>query len=151
MIEWQWCKFEQLSVAELYAVLQVRQQVFVLEQACFYADLDGRDAQAWHLLGWQDKDGKRELAAYLRYFAPGVRFDEASFGRVLTAPAARGTGIGQALLGEAIRRADLLHPGQRFRIQAQQYLERFYTGFGFRPVGAQYVEDDILHIDMLRD
>ena len=150
MIAWQWSSFEQLSKADLYTVLAARQNVFILEQQCFYADLDGCDEGAHHLLGWREVDGRRVLAAYLRCLAPGVKFTEMSLGRVLTTEAARGSGAGRALLAEGIARAEALHPGQRIRIGAQQHLERFYGSFGFTACSEPYDEDGIRHVDMLR-
>ena len=150
MIEWQWCSFADLTNAQLYEVLAQRQQVFVLEQTCLYPDIDGYDLDAHHLLGWRTVDGKRVLAAYLRVLAPGAKYDEMSLGRVITTQAARGTGAGRALLERGIQEAEQLYPGHRIRIGAQQYLERFYAGFGFETVSAPYDEDGILHIDMLR-
>jgi ElaA protein len=150
MIEWQWQAFSDIPVADLYQVLYQRQQVFVLEQKCLYPDIDGYDQGAHHLMAWHTVDGKRELAAYLRCIAPGVKYTEMSLGRVLTAPSARGTGIGRKLLEQGIARAEALHPGHRFRIGAQQYLEKFYASFGFNTVTAPYDEDGIMHIDMVR-
>lgn len=150
MIEWQWQAFGQLPVADLYEALYQRQQVFVLEQQCLYPDIDGHDQDAHHLLGWMAIGGQRQLAAYLRCIAPGVKFAEMSLGRILTTEAARGTGAGKLLLAEGLRRAEALHPGHRCRIGAQQRLEQFYNGFGFQTVSEPYDEDGILHIDMLR-
>jgi ElaA protein len=150
MIEWQWLAFSDIPVADLYQVLYQRQQVFVLEQKCLYPDIDGYDQDAHHLMAWHTVDGRRELAAYLRCIAPGVKYTEMSLGRVLTAPSARGTGIGRKLLEQGIARAEALHPGHRFRIGAQQYLEKFYASFGFNTVTAPYDEDGIMHIDMVR-
>ena len=158
MIVWQWLTFDALPSADLYEVLALRQQVFVLEQQCLYQDLDGRDQAAHHLLGWQNIDGsdgkqghgKRQLAAYLRCLAPGAKYAEMSLGRVLTAPSARATGIGRQLLAQGIARAALQYPGHATRIGAQHYLERFYQSFGFQTVSAPYLEDGIAHIDMLR-
>lgn len=150
MTEWQWSAFADLSAAALYEVLRKRQDVFILEQTCLYPDMDGLDPGAHHLLGWRDMDGKRELAAYMRVLAPGARYDEMSLGRVLTAPAARGTGIGRELLAQGIAHAERQHPGHSIRIGAQQHLERFYAGFGFVTVSQPYDEDGIMHIDMLR-
>jgi ElaA protein len=150
MIEWQWRSFAELDTAELYAVLAARQQVFVLEQRCFYNDFDGLDQQAHHLLGWQVAGGQRQLAAYLRCLAPGVKYAEMSLGRVLTTGAARGTGAGRELLARGIEFACRQYPGHRIRIGAQAYLERFYQGFGFQTVSEPYDEDGIVHIDMLR-
>ena len=150
MIEWQWSSFADLAVADLYEMLALRQQVFVLEQTCLYPDIDGLDPSAYHLLGWRTADGKRELAATLRCLAPGTKYDEMSLGRVVTSPSARGTGLGRELVAQGIARAGQLHPGHAIRIGAQAHLETFYAGFGFRTVSAPYDEDGIPHIDMLR-
>jgi ElaA protein len=150
MIEWKWCSFADLSTAELYEVLAQRQQVFVLEQQCFYNDFDGLDQAAHHLLGWHSTGGRRALAAYLRCLAPGAKYTEMSLGRVLTTSAARGSGAGRELLARGIECAEREHPGHRIRIGAQAYLERFYQSFGFKTISAPYDEDGIMHIDMLR-
>ncbi|MFP5393125.1 MAG: GNAT family N-acetyltransferase [Gammaproteobacteria bacterium] len=148
--QWQCLPFDALPLADLYEVLATRQQVFILEQQCFYDDFDGRDQLAHHLLGWHVVDGQRRLGAYLRILAPGAKYAEMSLGRVLTAQAARGTGMGRELLRRGIAHAEALYPGQRIRIGAQLYLEAFYSSFGFQTVSAPYDEDGILHIDMLR-
>jgi ElaA protein len=150
MTEWQYCSFSELSNEALYAVLAARQNVFILEQQCFYADFDGLDLQAHHVLAWVDIDGQRQLGAYLRVLAPGVKYTEMSLGRVLTTKAARGGGIGRELLAQGIACAERLHPGHRIRIGAQRYLERFYQGFGFKTITEPYDEDGIMHVDMLR-
>ncbi|WP_229505809.1 GNAT family N-acetyltransferase [Massilia genomosp. 1] len=149
-IAWEWRHFDELSGADLYAVMASRQDVFILEQTCLYPDMDGYDQGAHHLLGWHTVDGARVLAAYLRCLAPGVKFAEMSLGRVLTTRSARGGGSGRALLAEGIARAERQHPGQRIRIGAQQHLAAFYASFGFATVGAPYDEDGIMHVDMLR-
>jgi len=149
-IDWHFSRFADLTPFDLYDVLAARQNVFILEQTCLYPDIDGYDLEAHHLLGWRDVDGKRQLAAYLRVLAPGAKYDEMSIGRVITTPAARGSGAGRALLEQGIAHAEALHPGHRIRIGAQQYLERFYASFGFETVSAPYDEDGIMHIDMLR-
>jgi len=150
MIEWQWCAFADFSNADLYTVLAARQQVFIVEQTCIFKDMDGLDEEARHLLGWTVVDGRRQLAAYLRLLAPGVKYTEASIGRVLTTPAARGTGAGRALLAEGTAGADRLYPGHANRIGAQLYLEKFYQRFGYATITAPYDEDGIMHVDMLR-
>jgi len=150
LIDWQFSRFADLTPFDLYEVLAQRQNVFILEQTCLYPDIDGHDPEAHHLLGWRSVDGKRSLAAYLRVLAPGAKYDEMSIGRVITTPAARGTGAGRALLDEGIRQAEALYPGHRIRIGAQQYLERFYGSFGFQTVSEPYDEVYIMHIDMLR-
>ncbi|MFM9435915.1 ElaA protein [Janthinobacterium sp. CG_23.3] len=148
--QWQWQAFEELSGADLYQALALRQNVFVLEQQCLYPDLDQLDQQAWHLLGWQQRDGRRQLAAYLRCLAPGAKYPEMSIGRVLTAAAARGTGSGRQLMQQGIACAVRQFPGHAIRIGAQHHLEGFYRGFGFATISAPYDEDGIAHIDMLR-
>jgi ElaA protein len=150
MIEWQRSSFAELTPADLYELLARRQQVFILEQTCLYPDMDGLDLEAHHLLGWRIENGKRELAAYLRILAPGAKYTEMSIGRVLTTPAARGTGAGRELLARGIEYAEHLHPGHRIKIGAQAYLEQFYQSFGFRTISEPYDEDGIMHIDMLR-
>lgn len=149
-IEWQWSSFEALSNRDLYAVLAARQNVFLLEQQCLYPDFDGLDLDAHHLLAWVTQDGERQLGAYLRVLAPGAKYAEMSLGRVLTTSAARGSGIGRALLAQGIAHAQALHPGHAIRIGAQLYLEKFYHSFGFDTVTPPYDEDGIMHIDMLR-
>ena len=150
MTDWQWRTFAELTSAELYELLALRQQVFVLEQQCFYNDFDGLDQQAHHLLGWREVDGKRQLAGYLRCLAPGIKYTEMSLGRVLTAKAARGLGVGRELIAHGIANAEQQYPGHRIRIGAQHYLEQFYASFGFQTITPVYDEDGIPHIDMLR-
>ena len=148
--DWQWSRFSELRPEDLYAVVRLRETVFVVEQQCPYIDADGRDPQAWHLLGWSDGQGGRSLVAYARIFEPGVRYDEGSIGRVVTAPEVRGTGLGKILMAEALRRLERLAPKQSVKIAAQRRLERFYLELGFRTVSAPYEEDGIIHVDMLR-
>jgi ElaA protein len=150
MITWQWLDFDSIPNADLYTLLRARQDVFILEQKCLYPDLDGYDQQAHHLLGWQTVDGQRQLAAYLRCLAPGVKFSEMSLGRVLTTPVARASGVGRQLMAEGLQRAQTLHPGHRCRIGAQAHLANFYASFGFQTMSEPYDEDGILHVDMLR-
>ena len=149
-VSWQWSTYEDLSRDDLYAVLALRQEVFIIEQQCIYPDLDGIDLHAFHLMGWAEPEGKRQLLAYLRCVHPGVKYAELSLGRVLTAPAARGTGIGRAMMAEALRQTERVYPGQPIRISAQLYLEKFYGGFGFVSTSAPYDEDGIPHVEMLR-
>lgn len=148
---WEWRAFHELSLAELYAVLRLRQSVFVVEQSCPYHDIDGSDDRAWHLLGWTPGgDDGPLLAAYARVFPPAVKFPEASIGRVITRHAARRTGLGRALMAEAVRRSEAVSPDADIRIGAQMHLERFYEEFGFRRASEPYDEDGIMHIEMLR-
>jgi len=147
---WQWSGFSELTPEDLYAVVRLREAVFIVEQNCPYPDSDGRDPNAWHLLGWEKRSSGRALVAYARIFEPGVRYDQGSIGRVVTAPDVRGTGKGRALMAEALRRFDSLAPGQPIRIAAQRRLEDFYLGLGFRTVSDPYEEDGIIHVDMVR-
>jgi len=146
---WQWSRFNELTTDDLYAVVQLRESVFIVEQNCPYPDADGRDLNAWHLLGWGQTPSERTLLAYARIFEPGVRYAEGSIGRVVTAPPVRGTGIGRALMAEALRRIESLAPGRPVKIAAQRRLEEFYLGFGFKTISAPYEEDGIIHVDML--
>jgi ElaA protein len=146
VIAWRFARFDELTPREAHDVFRLRAAVFVVEQACAFQDLDGRDPQCWHLLGI---DGDR-LAAYCRLVPPGVKYVEPSIGRVITAPERRRTGAGRALMREALARTEALWPGQALRIGAQLYLECFYAEFGFARVSEPYDEDGILHIDMVR-
>lgn len=149
-ISWQWSRFGDLSVHDLYAVVRLREAVFVVEQNCPYPDADGRDPDAWHLLGWHTAPVGRALVAYARIFEPGVRYAEGSIGRVVTAPDVRRTGVGRKVVAEALRRLEGLAPRERIKVAAQQRLEEFYAGFGFTTVSAPYEEDGIMHVDMIR-
>lgn len=146
-IEWSYLAFNELSVAQLYAVLELRSEVFVVEQACIFQDMDGSDAQAMHLLG--TKQGA--LVAYARCFAVGIKFAEASIGRIVTRPCARGSGAGHALVDNAITCLSPPECSQPIRISAQARLETFYRQHGFEKAGPLYLEDGIAHIDMLRN
>jgi ElaA protein len=149
-VTWECFPFSSISAADLYAAMQLRQQVFVLEQKCLYMDADGVDRVASHLLGWQRVDGRRTLVAYARLLPPRVKYAEASIGRVVSHPDVRATGIGRALMHEAIRLVEAAGWGTEIRIAAQMYLERFYESYGFRRVTDPYLEDDIWHVDMRR-
>jgi len=148
---WHWSRLPALAPADLYAVMALRQRVFVVEQSCAFVDADGFDLDAWHLLGWADGHAGRQLAAYLRVVDPGGKYPEPSIGRVVTAPARRRTGLGRALMAEGIARSAAAWPGRAIRISAQRQLEAFYAGIGFRTVSAPYDEDGIAHVEMLRN
>jgi len=138
--------FAALTVDELYAILTLRQEVFVVEQACAYLDCDGHDAGSLHL--WTT-DGPN-VVAYTRVLPPGEKFAEASLGRVITSKSARKTGAGRAIVARAIDAISRRYGAVPIRISAQRYLRRFYEDFGFRQVGDEYSEDGIPHIEMLR-
>jgi ElaA protein len=146
MIDWQWCELHELAVPQWYAVMTARSAVFVVEQSCPYLDLDGWDLRATHLIGWQGA----EVAAYLRCFAPGVKYAEASLGRILTPQAFRGSGLGRELVKRGLDRIDNDYPGAAVRIGAQSRLERFYLSLGFAIASEPYMEDGIPHIEMVR-
>jgi len=145
-ITWRFVPFDALTTRQLYEVLQLRSEVFVVEQACVFQDLDGADAQAMHLLG--TVEGR--LAAYARCFAAGVKYAEASIGRVVTRSDARGSGAGHVLMKQAIACLTQHWGPQAIRIGAQARLEPFYRQHGFATTGAPYSEDGIPHIEMLR-
>jgi ElaA protein len=149
-IIWQWAKFDELTPRELYEVVRLREAVFIVEQNCPYPDADGRDPQAWHLLGWVTDGPAKKLIAYARLFEPGVRYTECSIGRIVSAPEVRGAGFGRALLDEGLRRLESLAPRQAIKIAAQRRLENFYKEYGFRTISEPYEEDGIIHVDMLR-
>jgi len=149
-MRWQWSRLSGLAVGELYAVMVARQQVFAVEQQCAFLDADGLDLHAWHLLGWDAAAASPQLAGYLRIVDPGRKFAEPSIGRVLTVAAHRSTGLGRVLMNEGLARAAAAFPGRAIRIAAQQRLEAFYAGLGFRTVGAPFDEDGIPHVEMLR-
>ncbi|SHK99024.1 ElaA protein [Chitinophaga jiangningensis] len=146
-MRWEIKSFDQLTTAELYAAIRLRVEVFVIEQQCPYQDLDNADQQALHLMGY---DGENRLAAYTRLFNKGIKYAEASIGRVVTASFARGTGAGRALMEESIRQIYQQFGQQPIRISAQQYLEKFYTSLGFKTVSEMYLEDNIPHVEMLK-
>ena len=145
MIDWQWCELSSLTTSQWYAVMAARAAVFVVEQTCAYQDLDGWDLRATHLIGWRGE----EVAAYLRCFEPGVKYREASLGRILTTQGFRGGGHGRELVARGLARIDELYHSP-VRIGAQAHLERFYGSFGFVKDSAPYLEDGIPHIEMLR-
>ncbi|HEY5580847.1 MAG TPA: GNAT family N-acetyltransferase [Rhodoferax sp.] len=160
-LHWQWTSFADLRIADLYALLQLRSAVFVVEQNCVFQDLDGFDAQAMHLLGFAAGSAAgsasgsarlphQPLLAYARCFPAGVKFAEASIGRVLTAPDARGTGLGHELMDRAVRALGTQWGAQPIRIGAQAHLFDFYAAHGFVDQGRPYLEDGIAHLEMLR-
>jgi len=145
MITWICKPFSRLSADELYAILQLRSAVFVVEQNCVFQDADNKDQPSFHLMGWQDA----ALVAYTRLVPPGIAYDEASIGRVVTAITARGSGIGRMLMQRSIDECRKLFGEGVIRIGAQLYLKEFYTSLGFIPTGGIYPEDGIDHIQML--
>jgi ElaA protein len=139
---WQIKWFEELTLLELYAIHTLRERVFIVEQNCPYVDADGVDPKCRHLWGEQDN----AIHAYCRIVPAGVKFAEISIGRVITAPEARGTGLGKELMKRGIAACG---PGP-IRIGAQAHLEKFYGELGFVRASKPYDEDGIPHIEMLR-
>lgn len=146
-LTWRCLPFDALHARTLYRLLQLRTEVFVIEQACAFQDMDGADPACFHLLG-ETADGA--LLACARLVPVGLKFPEVSIGRVVSAQAARGTGIGHALMREAVRAAHGLWGAQPIRIGAQARLQAFYRQHGFEPASDIYLEDGIDHIEMLR-
>lgn len=145
MITWTIKKFHQLTPEELYKILRLRSEVFVVEQNCIYLDMDNKDFDCEHLMGWQ----KNQLLGYSRIVPAGISYVETSIGRIVSSPAARGQGIGRELLTQSIKTLYALHGKRDIRIGAQYYLKEFYSSFGFVQKGEIYLEDGIEHIEML--
>jgi len=155
-MDWRFAPFAELTPREVHDLYQLRAAAFIVEQNCVFQDLDGVDPQCWHLLGYSPEiggalqRGEGRLVAYCRLLPAGIKFAEPSIGRIVTAQALRGSGLGRELMGEALQRAEKLWPQHPLRIGAQRHLERFYEDFGFAASSAPYDEDGILHIEMLR-
>ena len=145
-ITWYHKYFNDLTTKELYQILQLRNEVFIVEQNCPFQDLDDKDFKCFHLIGF-DTDSQK-IMAYTRIVPAGVSYTEASIGRVVTSPQARGEGIGKVLMEKSIQLLEELYGGVPIRIGAQLYLKIFYESFGFQQVGEIYLEDGIEHILM---
>ncbi|WP_194766398.1 GNAT family N-acetyltransferase [Tamlana sp. I1] len=139
--------FEALSKQELYDVLQLRSEVFVVEQDCVYQDIDGKDQKAWHVLAY--KEGK--LVAYTRIFKSGIYFEESSIGRVVVAKNERKHKYGYQIMEFSINAIKTHFRESVIKISAQYYLKQFYTNLGFKAVGDTYLEDGIPHIAMFQN
>lgn len=147
---WRWSlkHHDQLDSAELYAILQLRSAVFVVEQTCVFLDIDGNDlvSEVHHLMAWQDD----RLAGCLRLLDPSMQHGDAAIGRVATAAFARGSGLGHALMERAVRHCAELWPDHAIVLSAQAHLQRYYAQHGFVAYGEHYLEDDIPHVSMRR-
>ena len=146
MITWQCLSFSQLTTQQLYDLLKLRVNVFVVEQNCPYPELDDKDTQAgvFHLIGYQ----QQQIVACARLLPAGISYPSVSIGRVATKAEARGTRLGHQLLQQALDNCQALWPNQDIEIGAQQYLAKFYQSYGFDQTSDMYLEDDIPHIDM---
>jgi ElaA protein len=138
--------FKELNTSELYDLLQLRSEVFVVEQDCVYQDLDGKDEKALHVLGYKNK----EVVAYTRIFKPGDYFKEASIGRVVVKKNERQHKYGYAIMKASIKAIESYYNQVIIRISAQTYLRRFYNNLEFKSVGEEYLEDGIPHINMIK-
>ena len=144
-ISW-YCKaFNSLTPDELYSILQLRNEVFIVEQNCVYQDCDNKDLQSYHFMGWQ----QNKLVAYTRLIPAGVAFAEMSIGRVVTSPSIRGSKIGKQLMLRSIEKLHELFGKSKIKIGAQLYLKSFYESLGFIKCSDVYLEDDIEHIKMI--
>lgn len=139
-------KYEFISKDELYAILQLRSEVFVVEQDCVYQDIDGKDDKAVHVLGYKDD----QLIAYTRIFKPGAYFEEASIGRVLVKENHRKFKYGYDLMNASIEAISNYYDEKTIKISAQKYLKNFYNNLGFKEQGTEYLEDGIPHMVMIR-
>ncbi|MCX6319048.1 MAG: GNAT family N-acetyltransferase [Bacteroidetes bacterium] len=146
-MQWTLKRFDELTPEELYTLLRLRTEVFVVEQQCIFQDMDDKDQPCYHLMGWEEN----RLVAYTRLVPPGIIYTEPSIGRVVSSPLVRGRGIGRILMEKSIAQTNLLFGPLPIRIGAQVYLQAFYTGLGFSPVSEPYLEDGIPHIEMVRD
>jgi ElaA protein len=143
-MQWQTLAFNELTVEHLYAVLQLRQAVFVVEQNCAYLDLDNRDQPAMHMLATRNQT----LLAYQRCLPPGLSYAESSLGRIVVSGAMRGHQLGRELVQRGIDHNLALWPGAGIRISAQAHLQGFYSSLGFIGEGSEYLEDNIPHRQM---
>lgn len=143
---WKIKSFEEITTSELYEIIKARVDVFVVEQDCPYPDLDGYDQQAIHI--WAEED--QNVLAYCRIFNKGIKYPETSIGRVLTTEKARGKSLGKQLIQYAVETIENRFHTSEVRISAQDYLLRFYSGFGFEDTEKKYLEDNIPHTEMFR-
>jgi ElaA protein len=140
-------KFKDLSPLELYEILQLRSEVFVVEQDCVYQDIDGNDQKALHIIGTVEN----KIIAYTRCFGPGDYFKEASIGRVVVKESQRKFKRGNQIMNSSIKAINNHYKTKIIKISAQCYLNKFYTNLQFKPIGEKYLEDGIPHVAMLRE
>ena len=137
-------KFNELTLEELYEILKLRSEVFVVEQNCIYNDIDGKDLTSSHIM--IKENGK--IKAYLRALQPGVSYEDASLGRVLVSPDARGKGYAKTIVTKGVEYILNNFNTTKITIGAQEYLKNFYSEIGFKPISEVYDEDGIPHLDM---
>lgn len=139
--------FSELSTLQLYAILQLRSEVFVVEQDCVYQDIDDKDQKALHVIGIKND----KVVAYTRIFKPGDYFTEASIGRVVVAKSERSFGYGYQIMEDSIRTIKNIFNQTAIKVSAQLYLNKFYSSLGFQQAGDTYLEDGIPHIAMIKN
>lgn len=147
MLRYCWSSFADLSPKRLYDLLRLRNQVFIVEQACAYEDIDGYDPACEHLCAIDESDA---VVGTLRLLPPGLKFPQTSLGRLAVTRARRGEGIARALILEGLAELGRRHPGAEVLIGGQCYLEGFYASLGFVSCSEAYLEDGIPHVDMRR-
>jgi ElaA protein len=145
-IKWAIKRFDELTVDELYAILRLRSEVFVVEQNCVFQDIDDKDQYSHHFMGWKDD----LLCAYTRIVPPGTAFKIVSIGRVVTSPKTRGGGLGRTLMEKSIEQTIRIYGDSDIKVGAQYHLKKFYSSLGFNQSSDIYLEDGIEHIEMLR-
>ena len=146
-MHWILKEFKDLTLEEFHSILQLRINVFVVEQDCPYPELDGKDKQAYHFFAFAEED-PLQIIAYTRIFKPGDYYKEASIGRVVVHPDHRKDGLGYTLMKGSITQIEFLFKTKKIKIGAQTYLQKFYESLGFQKVGKDYIEDGIPHIYM---
>ena len=146
MISWTIKRFEELNLDELYDILQLRNEVFIVEQNCVYKDIDGKDQPAWHLMAKEND----KLVAYTRILPPGVSYSDPAIGRVVTSSSKRRSGLGRELMKRSIEACEKLFGKISISLSAQVYLQNFYESLGFIVAGEEYLDDGIPHIKMSR-
>jgi len=143
-MEWVLKKFGELTLDELYSILELRSKVFIVEQNCIYNDPDGNDQVAWHLIGREED----QLIAYSRILPPGAVYTDPAIGRVVTSPSKRKSGLGRELMNRSINHCKALFGKTSITLSAQAYLKKFYESLGFSAIGDEYLDDGIPHIKM---
>tara|TARA_B110001452_G_scaffold165689_1_gene138281 strand:- start:391 stop:831 length:441 start_codon:yes stop_codon:yes gene_type:complete len=138
--------FSELNTTELYEILQLRSEVFVVEQDCVYQDIDFKDQKSLHIIGYKNN----KIVAYTRIFKPGDYFDNASIGRVLVVASERKYGFGHELMKASITAIKKHFKVTKITVSAQKYLKKFYETHLFTQIGEEYLEDGIPHIRMDR-
>ncbi len=145
-MNWELKKWSEVNREDLYQAYKLRTDVFVVEQGCAYPEVDEYDPHCEHLFGWKDY----KLVAYARICPPASVYPEASLGRIVVESSFRGSGLGKDLMQRGLQRLEEKFPGQAIKLQAQEYLEKFYQSFGFTTISDSYPDVGVMHVDMLK-